>query len=73
MIFYEMRFHNYRNLNTQFCFLLAVFWCSFLSGCAAGSTAALLVNPFDVVKTRLQAINKAPGEPTYNGVMDCIG
>ena len=51
----------------------AVFWCSFLSGCAAGSTAALAVNPFDVVKTRLQVINKAPGEPSYNGVLDCIG
>ncbi|XP_051156724.1 mitochondrial glutamate carrier 1-like isoform X1 [Leptopilina boulardi] len=50
----------------------SVFWCSFLSGCAAGSTAALAVNPFDVIKTRLQAINKAPGEPTYNGVLDCI-
>ena len=28
----------------------SVFWWSFLSGCAAGSTAALSVNPFDVVK-----------------------
>ncbi|KAI4489595.1 hypothetical protein M0802_010947 [Mischocyttarus mexicanus] len=50
----------------------AVFWCSFLAGCAAGSTAALLVNPFDVIKTRLQAIKKAPGEPSYDGVIDCI-
>ncbi|XP_035721062.1 mitochondrial glutamate carrier 1-like isoform X2 [Vespa mandarinia] len=50
----------------------SVFWCSFLAGCAAGSTAALLVNPFDVIKTRLQAIKKAPGEPTYDGVIDCI-
>ncbi|RZB41571.1 mitochondrial glutamate carrier 1-like, partial [Asbolus verrucosus] len=40
----------------------AVFWCSFLSGCAAGSFAALAVNPFDVVKTRLQALTKAEGE-----------
>ncbi|XP_046743331.1 mitochondrial glutamate carrier 1-like [Diprion similis] len=50
----------------------SVFWCSFLSGCVAGSVAALSVNPFDVVKTRLQAIKKAPGDPTYNGVVDCI-
>ncbi|XP_055595419.1 mitochondrial glutamate carrier 1-like [Uranotaenia lowii] len=50
----------------------AVFWCSFLSGCAAGSFAALAVNPFDVIKTRLQAIKKAEGEMQFNGVADCI-
>ena len=49
----------------------AVFWCSFLSGCAAGSLAALAVNPMDVVKTRLQAINPVEGA-AYSGVMDCI-
>lgn len=46
----------------------AVFWCSFLSGCAAGSCAALAVNPFDVVKTRLQALQKAEGERSYSGI-----
>lgn len=46
----------------------AVFWCSFLAGCAAGSTAALAVNPFDVVKTRLQALTKAEGERSYSGI-----
>ncbi|KAF2893754.1 hypothetical protein ILUMI_12417 [Ignelater luminosus] len=48
----------------------AVFWCSFLSGCAAGSFAALAVNPFDVIKTRLQALTKAEGERSYSGIMD---
>uniref|UniRef100_A0A1B6KS47 Mitochondrial glutamate carrier 2 n=1 Tax=Graphocephala atropunctata TaxID=36148 RepID=A0A1B6KS47_9HEMI len=48
----------------------AVFWCSFLSGCAAGSLAALAVNPFDVVKTRLQAISKVEGGPRYTGIVD---
>lgn len=50
----------------------AVFWCSFLSGCAAGSMAALAVNPFDVVKTRLQALKKAEGEKEFKGIGDCI-
>lgn len=50
----------------------AVFYWSFLGGCVAGSTAALAVNPFDVIKTRLQLLNKAEGEATYNGVVDCI-
>ncbi|XP_053966696.1 mitochondrial glutamate carrier 1-like [Anastrepha obliqua] len=50
----------------------AVFWCSFLSGLAAGSFAALFVNPLDVVKTRLQAIKKADGEKEFKGIVDCI-
>ena len=32
----------------------AVFWWSFLAGIATGSFSAVAVNPFDVIKTRLQ-------------------
>ncbi|XP_069547163.1 solute carrier family 25 member 55a isoform X2 [Brachyistius frenatus] len=47
------------------------FW-AFLSGCAAGSVAAVAVNPCDVVKTRLQTLNKGASEETYAGVVDCV-
>ncbi|XP_077301094.1 mitochondrial glutamate carrier 1-like [Arctopsyche grandis] len=48
----------------------AVFWWSFLSGCAAGSMAALSVNPLDVIKTRLQDLKRAQTNP-YKGFADC--
>ncbi|CAI5686892.1 unnamed protein product [Oreochromis niloticus] len=48
------------------------FYWAFLSGCAAGSTAAVAVNPCDVVKTRLQSLNKGASEETYSGVVDCV-
>uniref|UniRef100_A0A8C6KZP9 Solute carrier family 25 member 22a n=1 Tax=Nothobranchius furzeri TaxID=105023 RepID=A0A8C6KZP9_NOTFU len=37
-----------------------------------GSTAAVAVNPVDVIKTRLQSLNRASTEDTYSGVTDCI-
>ncbi|XP_022251686.1 mitochondrial glutamate carrier 1-like isoform X2 [Limulus polyphemus] len=50
----------------------AVFWSSFLAGCAAGSTAAFAVNPIDVVKTRLQLLTKGVGEVSYTGILDAF-
>ncbi|XP_054905565.1 mitochondrial glutamate carrier 1-like [Poeciliopsis prolifica] len=48
------------------------FYWSFMSGCLAGSVAAVAVSPCDVVKTRLQSLKKGSNEETYNGVVDCI-
>ncbi|KAI2649966.1 Mitochondrial glutamate carrier 1 [Labeo rohita] len=48
------------------------FYWSFISGCVAGCTAAVAVSPCDVVKTRLQSLNKSANEDTYNGVADCV-
>ncbi|XP_051568681.1 mitochondrial glutamate carrier 1-like isoform X2 [Myxocyprinus asiaticus] len=50
----------------------APFYWSFLSGCLAGSTAAVAVNPCDVVKTRLQSLNKGANEDSYKGIIDCF-
>ncbi|GAB1603017.1 mitochondrial glutamate carrier 1-like isoform X1 [Argonauta hians] len=50
----------------------AVFYHSFISGCAAGCVASFSVNPFDVIKTRLQTLKKAEGEKEYSGIVDCF-
>ncbi|KAJ8373112.1 hypothetical protein AAFF_G00271170 [Aldrovandia affinis] len=50
----------------------APFYWSFLAGCMAGSTAAVVVNPCDVIKTRLQSLSKGVNEESYEGVMDCV-
>ncbi|XP_069865869.1 mitochondrial glutamate carrier 1 [Dipodomys merriami] len=47
------------------------FYVSFLAGCAAGSMAAVAVNPCDVVKTRLQSLQRGVNEDTYSGFLDC--
>ncbi|XP_048684359.1 mitochondrial glutamate carrier 2 isoform X1 [Caretta caretta] len=49
----------------------APFFHSFVSGCVAGSVAAVAVTPLDVLKTRIQTLKKGLGEDTYNGIIDC--
>ncbi|KAM9807977.1 LOW QUALITY PROTEIN: mitochondrial glutamate carrier 1 [Neosynchiropus ocellatus] len=71
-IIYFPLFANLNNLGKRGAEGPAPFYVSFVSGCLAGSTAAVAVNPVDVIKTRLQSLNRGSTEDTYSGVGDCI-
>ncbi|KAM3877042.1 mitochondrial glutamate carrier 1-like [Diretmus argenteus] len=71
-IIYFPLFANLNSLGSHEADSAAPFYCSFLSGCLAGSTAAVAVNPVDVIKTRLQSVTKENQEEEYRGVTDCI-
>ncbi|XP_061139049.1 mitochondrial glutamate carrier 1-like isoform X1 [Syngnathus typhle] len=71
-IIYFPLFANLNNYGKRGAEGPAPFYVSFISGCLAGSTAAVAVNPVDVIKTRLQSLNRGSTEDTYSGVTDCI-
>lgn len=71
-IIYFPLFANLNDLGKRGAEGPAPFYVSFLSGCIAGSTAAVAVNPVDVIKTRLQSLTRGSQEDTYSGVTDCI-
>ncbi|XP_039177861.1 mitochondrial glutamate carrier 1 [Crotalus tigris] len=70
-IVYFPLFANLNKLGQKSPEVKAPFYVSFLSGCAAGSTAAVAVNPCDVIKTRLQSLQRGVNEDTYSGIIDC--
>ncbi|XP_075784367.1 mitochondrial glutamate carrier 1 isoform X2 [Pelodiscus sinensis] len=70
-IVYFPLFANLNKLGQKSPDVKAPFYVSFLSGCAAGSTAAVAVNPCDVIKTRLQSLKRGVNEDTYSGILDC--
>ncbi|XP_036817107.1 mitochondrial glutamate carrier 1 [Oncorhynchus mykiss] len=71
-IIYFPLFANLNDLGKRGAEGPAPFYVSFLAGCLAGSTAAVAVNPVDVIKTRIQSMNRGSTEETYSGVTDCI-
>ncbi|XP_015667427.1 mitochondrial glutamate carrier 1 [Protobothrops mucrosquamatus] len=70
-VVYFPLFANLNKLGQKSPEVKAPFYVSFLSGCAAGSTAAVAVNPCDVIKTRLQSLQRGVNEDTYSGIIDC--
>ncbi|XP_069480130.1 mitochondrial glutamate carrier 1 [Ambystoma mexicanum] len=70
-IVYFPLFANLNHLGQRAGEAKAPFYVSFLAGCAAGSAAAVAVNPCDVIKTRLQSLQRGVNEDTYSGIIDC--
>ncbi|XP_043915274.1 mitochondrial glutamate carrier 1 [Protopterus annectens] len=70
-IIYFPLFANLNKLGQKDQYDTAPFYVSFVSGCIAGSTAAVAVNPCDVIKTRLQSLQRGMHEDTYSGIIDC--
>lgn len=70
-IVYFPLFANLNNLGFNELAGKASFAHSFMSGCAAGSIAAVTVTPLDVLKTRIQTLRKGLGEDSYSGIRDC--
>ena len=50
----------------------SIFWINFLSGCLAAGVSAVVVNPADVVKTRLQLINLGQNDIRYSGMREAF-
>eukprot|EP01112_Ceratiomyxa_fruticulosa_P020504 TRINITY_DN6998_c0_g2_i1.p1 TRINITY_DN6998_c0_g2~~TRINITY_DN6998_c0_g2_i1.p1 ORF type:complete len:304 (+),score=34.64 TRINITY_DN6998_c0_g2_i1:273-1184(+) len=59
--------HNFKDPNTGHTPIVKVFQAS----CIAGTFAAIIATPADVIKTRLQ-ITPVEGGPTYTGIADCF-
>ncbi|XP_019320594.1 mitochondrial glutamate carrier 2 isoform X2 [Panthera pardus] len=70
-IIYFPLFANLNNLGFNERTGKASFAHSFMSGCVAGSIAAVTVTPLDVLKTRIQTLKKGLGEDSYSGITDC--
>ncbi|VTJ60378.1 mitochondrial glutamate carrier 2 isoform X1 [Marmota monax] len=70
-IIYFPMFANLNNLGVHELTGKASFAHSFMSGCIAGSLAAVAVTPLDVLKTRIQTLKKGLGEDVYSGIIDC--
>ncbi|XP_071466382.1 mitochondrial glutamate carrier 2 isoform X2 [Marmota flaviventris] len=70
-IIYFPMFANLNKLGVHELTGKASFAHSFMSGCIAGSLAAVAVTPLDVLKTRIQTLKKGLGEDVYSGIMDC--